>query len=88
MAHKTPLASVDASHFVQIPSMETLDWGLLFVKLPPIHLQNNLTYGRRLMPEISRPEMVVWIVLKVIVQNVAFIFCYFVILKWHLKMVL
>jgi hypothetical protein len=47
MARKTPSTSVDAFHFVQIPSMETLGWQMLLFNPPPTHLQKFLTYGKR-----------------------------------------
>jgi hypothetical protein len=84
MARKTPSTSVGASHFVQIPSMETLGWQLLLVKPPPTHLQRFLTYGRRpYAPKFQAINGLIWSVLGVIVQNVAFVFYHFVIGRFH-----
>ncbi len=56
--------------------------------LPLKHLQRFLTYGRRpCAPKLQAKNGLVYSMLGVIVQNVAFIFYHFVIMNWFLKMV-
>jgi hypothetical protein len=47
MGYKTPLASANASFFVQILLMELFNMGLLVVKPPPMHLNGFFTYIKK-----------------------------------------
>jgi hypothetical protein len=47
MGYKTPLASANASLFVQVLLMELFNMGLLVVKPPPKHLKRFLTYIKK-----------------------------------------